>query len=452
VEEELMRKSRDFEGATIVNRQSSIVNRLWHIYRFIRFSALGATAILPLLGAASVAPRIEPALLLGLLAAALLFHCFAYVLNDVIDLPIDRLEPQRATFPLVRGMVSPAQALAFALAQVPLAFALTAWLGGGPAAFGALALAFALMAVYNLWGKRAPFPPLTDLAQGLGWAALLVYGAALAGPPAPLTAALAAFEVVFILLINGVHGPLRDLANDLRCGARTTAILLGARPLPPDEGRRTKDEGPTTDARELTTKAQRHEDRTVGSRIEPTQSGASARICAPSASSAFPSPTSADERRRTEDEGRRTSARELTAVAERGGLPPHISPTNIDIPVRLTAYAVALHGLLVGLLALPLALNWLALAPLARAATAALALGLALWALALLLRARGSPDQRTLLSAGMAHLVLTMTALIALFALYLDGLALAALLAAHLTPLLPNALSYRTLAWIWRRS
>lgn len=120
--------------------------------------------------------------------------------------------------------------------------------------------------------------------------------------------------------------------------------------------------------------------------------------------------------------------------------------------MRLTAYAVALHGLLVGLLALPLALNWLALAPLARAATAALALGLALWALALLLRARGSPDQRTLLSAGMAHLVLTMTALIALFALYLDGLALAALLAAHLTPLLPNALSYRTLAWIWRRS
>ena len=269
-------------GITIVNRQSSIVNRLWHIYRFIRFSALGATAILPLLGAASVAPRIEPALLLGLLAAALLFHCFAYVLNDVIDLPIDRLEPQRATFPLVRGMVSPAQALAFALAQVPLAFALTAWLGGGPAAFGALALAFALMTVYNLWGKRAPFPPLTDLAQGLGWAALVVYGAALAGPPTPLTAALAAFEVVFILLINGVHGPLRDLANDLRCGARTTAILLGARPLPPDEGRRTKDEGPptsdqrpTTNAGALTTKTQRLEDRTAGSRSDPIRT-----ICA----------------------------------------------------------------------------------------------------------------------------------------------------------------------------
>lgn len=342
---------------------------MWHVYRFIRFSALGATAILPLLGAASVTPRVGARLLLGLLAAALLFHCFAYVLNDVIDLPIDRREPQRATFPLVRGLVSPAQALAFALAQVPLAFALTAGLGGGRLAYGALALACALMTVYNLWGKRGPFPPLTDLVQGLGWAALLVYGAALAGRPTPLTAALAAFEVVFILLINGVHGPLRDLANDLRCGARTTAILLGARPARGDPGPQTLDP----------------------------------------------------------------------------------EPSLVHIPPALTAYALALHGLLVGLLALPLALNWLGQTPAARAATAALSLGLALWALRLLLRARGSPDQRTLLSAGMAHLVLTMTALIALFALYLDGLALGALLAAHLTPLLPNVLSYRALAWIWRR-
>jgi hypothetical protein len=33
--------------------------------------------------------------------------------------------------------------------------------------------------------------------------------------------------------MNGMHGGLRDLASDFDCGARTTAIVLGARPGPP---------------------------------------------------------------------------------------------------------------------------------------------------------------------------------------------------------------------------
>jgi hypothetical protein len=31
------------------------------------------------------------------------------------------------------------------------------------------------------------------------------------------------------MMVNGVHGGLRDLANDQRCGARTTALWFGAR-------------------------------------------------------------------------------------------------------------------------------------------------------------------------------------------------------------------------------
>jgi hypothetical protein len=33
-----------------------------------------------------------------------------------------------------------------------------------------------------------------------------------------------------ILMANGVHGSVRDLENDFRCGVRSTAIMLGARP------------------------------------------------------------------------------------------------------------------------------------------------------------------------------------------------------------------------------
>ena len=109
----------------------------WYI--FTRFPVMGVSALLPLLGAATLNPHPNAAQVLGLLGAALAFHNFAYVFNDVIDLPVDRTEPLRAECPLVKGTVKPWQALAFAGLMIPLAFGLTAMLGGPPRAFLALA-------------------------------------------------------------------------------------------------------------------------------------------------------------------------------------------------------------------------------------------------------------------------------------------------------------------------
>lgn len=236
--------------------------RILDLYRFTRFSAFGATAVLPILGAASADRGLSGRQAAGLVGVAAAFHIFAYVHNDVCDLEIDRTQPLRARYPLVRGAVSPKAALALALACVPATFAVGRWAaepgpGGAfappgsdtptgrrygrrrwpprpgrpnPAPETCLAAAFGLMAAYNRWGKRCPAPPLMDLVQGLGWAALLAYGAAATGRrPSSLTGLLAAYEVLLILMVNGVHGALRDLGNDLACDARTTAIMLGAR-------------------------------------------------------------------------------------------------------------------------------------------------------------------------------------------------------------------------------
>ena len=201
------------------------------LYMFIRFPALGFSLLLPLLGLSTVSPRPPLAAVGGSLAAALAFHIYAYVLNDVVDLPVDRTEPLRAEYPLVRGAIGAGPALGIALAQLPLALAITSWIAGDRRASGALLSAFALMTAYDQWGKRCRIPILTDAVQGLGWAALILYGALAGGaPPTALTAALMAYVFVYILMINGVHGALRDLANDLHCGARTTAAFLGARP------------------------------------------------------------------------------------------------------------------------------------------------------------------------------------------------------------------------------
>ena len=205
-------------------------------YHFFRLSAFGATAVLPLLGAASADPGLCGRRVAGLLGVAAAFHAFAYVHNDLCDLAVDRTQPLRAAYPLVRGSVAPQTALAIALACVPTAFAVSTWAAADrprSAAHRHLAAAFGLMAAYNYWGKRCPFPPLTDLVQGLGWAALLRYGAAATGfPPTRLTGLLASYEVLLILLVNSVHGGLRDLGNDLATGARTTPIIFGANERP----------------------------------------------------------------------------------------------------------------------------------------------------------------------------------------------------------------------------
>lgn len=204
------------------------------LYHTFRFSAFGATAVLPLAGAAAAEPRLALRQALGLLGVAAAFHSFAYIHNDLCDLELDRSQPLRAAYPLVRGTLTRRSAWALSLGSLGLAYGLDA-LGAAPERTTArrvrLSAALALLALYNRWGKRCPLPPLTDGLQALGWAALLAYGAAATGQPdGPLLRWLSAYEFVLIMQVNGIHGSLRDLANDAACGARTTALWLGARP------------------------------------------------------------------------------------------------------------------------------------------------------------------------------------------------------------------------------
>ena len=211
------------------------------LYLTIRVSALGFTLVLPLVGAVSRGGAIGAWQMAVLMLVALSFHVFAYVLNDVVDLRLDRSEPLRADSPLVQGTIGRNQSLALAWAQLPIAFGV-AWVGAANAvALGMLRVAFTAMAAYNLYGKRCRWPMFTDAVQAIGWCALLGMGAAWHGPPwdapvvygpmwLPFTGWIAAFVFFCVMLVQGVHGGLRDLANDQRGGARTTALWLGARP------------------------------------------------------------------------------------------------------------------------------------------------------------------------------------------------------------------------------
>jgi 4-hydroxybenzoate polyprenyltransferase len=197
---------------------------------FIRGSALGGTLLVAALGAFAADFRPSLAAFAGVLTVALCFHVFAYVTNDLVDLPIDRVG--RPESPLVTGWIRPRAALVAGLAPVPVALAVAVAFGG-PGAGALLLLGVATMAVYNLYGKRAPVPPVTDAVQGVSWAALLLAAATMTGGRwNALVWTFAAFTVVWVLMANGIHGSVRDLHVDRQFGVRSTALVYGAEPAP----------------------------------------------------------------------------------------------------------------------------------------------------------------------------------------------------------------------------
>lgn len=201
-------------------------------FRYLHTAIFGYTAVLPLIGAGTTGADVSVGQMGALLVTAVSFHIFAYLLNDIIDLPLDKTQPSRLNYPLVSGLMTLQRTRLLAVVQLPFLLLLWWLLDGNGLSLLYLLWAMGGMAIYNFLGKRNPLPPLTDFVQGTSWAALLLFGAASVAEPTSQTWLAAGFIIVYILLVNGINGSLRDLAKDLAFGARTTAIWSGARPFP----------------------------------------------------------------------------------------------------------------------------------------------------------------------------------------------------------------------------
>ena len=80
-------------STSLAMNESRTWESLSKVDRFVRIHFLFFTCLWPLLGAISVKPDLSIGELSALMVAALAYHLYAFVLNDVIDLPIDRTQP-----------------------------------------------------------------------------------------------------------------------------------------------------------------------------------------------------------------------------------------------------------------------------------------------------------------------------------------------------------------------
>lgn len=132
-----------------------------------------------------------------------LWACFSlvasgvYLFNDVLDVPLDRLDPRKASRPVAAGLLSPRSALVASATCTSIGFAAATVLDP---ATGFVVLLYVLTSVLYSWRlKDVPVLEVLLVASGFVFRAIagaLVVAAPLTGWFLPLVATVAAFVVL----------------------------------------------------------------------------------------------------------------------------------------------------------------------------------------------------------------------------------------------------------------
>lgn len=165
-----------------------------------------------------------------IMAMGICAHYFGFGLNDIIDRNVDQHSPARQNSPLVHGAFPLWLAYTIVLMQIPLAFFLYTLTRPAPVGYIILACSVLASIVYNLWSKTGNVPRLlaeVSLAASIG--TLTLTATLHDGNSISLINLVASFAVMFVLLdLNSISSGLKDLAADLKAGAASFVISLGA--------------------------------------------------------------------------------------------------------------------------------------------------------------------------------------------------------------------------------
>lgn len=205
--------------------------------RLFRLQTGAITAVAPVAGYI-VLTTLKPALDLDWIIAGLLFliglfmHIFIFVLNEYIDVDIDRLSPDLTEKPLVKGVVSMQGALAVVIVSVSLTYILTIIFFFELWIIIALTLSHLCGVIYDVYGKKFPGSDFV-LAGWIFW--FCIFGACVADISLNLLElpliiyTIAGLGFMQIVFNNAVEGGLKDVDHDHIGDARTLATVLGVK-------------------------------------------------------------------------------------------------------------------------------------------------------------------------------------------------------------------------------
>jgi 4-hydroxybenzoate polyprenyltransferase len=197
-----------------------------------RLFNMGLTGVAPVLGALSMwqikAFSLQQLILLFFIGC--LAHIYGFVLNDVIDINLDKLSIELTARPLVRGSITRKRAAYFAMFCMIGSFLLSILFYRELLQYivlvGILAIAYFFATVYDITSKK--FPGMDLFVAGAVFF-LILFGASSVGTPTRLAWIVALIGGLQVLFMNMINGAIKDIDHDKEGKARTVAIWLGAK-------------------------------------------------------------------------------------------------------------------------------------------------------------------------------------------------------------------------------
>jgi 4-hydroxybenzoate polyprenyltransferase len=196
-----------------------------------RLFNMGLTAVAPVLGALSMwnIGTLSLLKLFILFLIGVLAHIYGFVINDVIDIKVDKLSKELSARPLVRGSITRGRAAVFAISCMVVSFILSFVFFSNLLSFlllfGILLVAYFFATIYDVASKR--YPGMDVFVTGAIFF-LILFGASTIGTPTLLAYIVALIGCIQVLFMNMINGAIKDIDHDKQGSANTIAIRLGA--------------------------------------------------------------------------------------------------------------------------------------------------------------------------------------------------------------------------------
>ncbi|RLF62886.1 MAG: hypothetical protein DRN16_00285 [Thermoplasmata archaeon] len=205
----------------------SIKEKIIAYSRLCRLQATGLIATLSVIGAA-VAGQKNPFLLGMVFIIGVFYHIFLYVLNDYVDLEVDKKSKDLQRKPLVSGVIPKQNALILTGAAIIIMYVLTIIFFPYIQALLVLSFAVLLGIIYDCFGKK--MPGVADFIMAGSLAATFLFGASTVSNPFSMIIYLTFLIILFFTVYgNAVEGGLKDVDHDYLGGAKTLATIMGVK-------------------------------------------------------------------------------------------------------------------------------------------------------------------------------------------------------------------------------
>ncbi|UCD14262.1 MAG: UbiA family prenyltransferase [Thermoplasmatales archaeon] len=205
---------------------SNMKNSMLEYLRLLRFQTSAATASAPLIGGLMIGQR-DLFLLFILLLIGILYHIFGFVLNEYVDVEVDKKSLELHKKPLVSGRIPSDHAQFIVILSCICAFLLTVIFFPTSLPILFLVLAFVLGGIYDVFGKKIIG---SDFILGAGFFFICLFGVSTFSNDFTAIIYVICFLYFFhIVFNNAVEGGLKDVYHDHLAGAKTSAIRMGVK-------------------------------------------------------------------------------------------------------------------------------------------------------------------------------------------------------------------------------